>query len=52
MKQKHPFLCSHWISKKENVPLEEYQVLSVYVLKAIFPGLNDNSNSNNKNYRQ
>lgn len=38
MNQKHPLLCTRWVSKKENVPLEEYQVLSVSVLKALFPG--------------
>lgn len=36
MKQKHSLLCTHWASKKENVPFEEYQVLSIYGLKAIF----------------
>lgn len=37
MKQKHPLLCTPGVSERENVPLEEYQVLSACVLKAIFP---------------
>lgn len=36
MKQKRSLLCTHCVNKKENVPSEEYQVLSVYVLKVIF----------------